>query len=67
MTGKVKWFNSKKDYGFITSEEGEDVFLHCSDIVSDKKGKTLIEKTIVTYDIDTTEKGIKAINVKNVG
>lgn len=66
MTGKVKWFNNQKGYGFIKSEEGEDVFVHYSDIVSGGKYKTLIENSTVAYDIKTTENGIKAINVQTV-
>lgn len=65
MTGKVKWFNKEKGYGFITSENGEDVFVHYSNIISVDKFKTLSENTIVTFDIKTVEKGIKAINVRN--
>lgn len=67
MTGRVKWFNSKKGYGFITSEDGKDVFVHYLDIISQDRYKTLKEEAIVAYDIETVEKGIKAVNVQVVG
>lgn len=65
MTGTVKWFNAQKGYGFITDSEGKDVFVHYSDIISQNKYKTLAENATVAYDIETTGKGIKAINVTN--
>lgn len=62
MTGTVKWFNNEKGYGFISGENGKDVFVHYSDIVKDGF-KTLNENDTVTYDIETAEKGIKATKV----
>ena len=67
MTGKVKWFNAQKGYGFIIREDGTDVFVHYADIVSGNKFKTLANDAVVAFDIETVEKGMKAINVQVVG
>ena len=63
MNGKVKWFNAKKGYGFVTGEDGKDVFVHFSDIVS-KGFKTLKDGEEVTFDLVQSDKGPKATNVK---
>jgi CspA family cold shock protein len=62
MKGKVKWFSSKKGYGFIDCEDGRSIFVHYTDIQSDGY-KTLSEGDEVTFDVQETEKGPKAINV----
>ncbi len=62
-TGTVKWFDNKKGYGFIAQEGGEDVFVHYSNIVGDGF-KTLEEGTMVSFDVITGEKGLKAQNVR---
>jgi len=63
IKGKVKWFDAKKGYGFITAENGEDVFVHYSDI--DAEGyKTLREDDEVEFEISEGKKGLKAVNVK---
>ncbi len=63
MKGKVKWFDSKKGYGFITGEDGKEVFVHYSGIA--KEGfKALNEKQAVEYELGEGSKGIQAINVK---
>lgn len=62
MKGKVKWFNAEKGYGFIVSEEGKDVFVHFSAIVSDGY-KTLEEGQEVTFDVEEGERGQLAKNV----
>lgn len=62
MTGQVKWFDSKKGYGFITGENGKEVFVHFSGIVSDSF-KTLNEGQKVSFDLGNGTKGEQAINV----
>ena len=61
-TGTVKWFNAEKGFGFITGDDGKDVFVHFSGIVSDGF-RTLEENQKVTYNLEDTEKGPKAIDV----
>lgn len=62
MKGKVKWFNAEKGFGFIVSEEGEDVFVHFSAILSDGY-KTLNEGEEVTFDVVDGDRGPLAKNV----
>ena len=58
----VKWFNAEKGYGFITTEEGNDVFAHFSKI--NKEGfKTLEEGQNVEFDVVEGEKGLQAENI----
>lgn len=62
MTGTVKWFNAEKGFGFITAENGNDVFAHFSQI--NKEGfKTLDEGQSVTFDIVEGDKGPQAENI----
>ena len=60
--GTVKWFNEAKGFGFITSEDGSDVFVHYSSISGDGF-KTLAEGDRVSFDIEKGPKGPKAVNV----
>ncbi len=60
--GTVKWFNAEKGYGFITGEDGKDVFVHYSKIQGEGF-KTLDEGQEVTYDLEQGEKGPQAANV----
>jgi CspA family cold shock protein len=64
-TGKVKWFNDAKGYGFISREEGEDVFVHHTAIVAEGY-RTLSEGQDVEFDIVKGPKGEQATNVKRV-
>ncbi len=61
-SGKVKWFNNKKGFGFIETEEGKDIFVHFSEIRGEGY-KTLKEGQDVEFDITTGEKGDQASNV----
>lgn len=62
-TGKVKWFNDQKGYGFITPEDGsKDLFVHYQEIVGDGF-KTLAEGQEVNFEIVESEKGPKAVKV----
>ncbi len=65
LKGKVKWFDSKKGFGFISREDGEDVFVHYTNITNEGF-KTLQEDQEVTFEITDGEKGPQAINVKLV-
>jgi len=61
--GKVKWFNERKGFGFIESDEGQDVFVHFS-AIQDNGFKTLQEGQRVSFDILNGQKGLSAANVK---
>ena len=63
--GKVKWFNEQKGYGFISRDDGDDVFVHFSEIVSDGF-KTLAENQEVTFEIKEGPRGLQASNVKTL-
>jgi CspA family cold shock protein len=63
--GTVKWFNESKGFGFITSEDGSDVFVHYSSIQGDGF-KTLAEGDKVSFDVEKGPKGPKAINVVRI-
>jgi CspA family cold shock protein len=61
-TGKVKWFNEQKGYGFISRDDGDDVFVHFSEINA-SGFKTLAENQEVTFEIKEGPKGLQATNV----
>ena len=63
-TGTVKWFNADKGFGFITKEDGSDVFAHFSAINSDGF-KTLNEGQAVTFDVEEGQRGLQATNIQN--
>ncbi|MGA2106226.1 MAG: cold shock domain-containing protein [Syntrophorhabdales bacterium] len=63
--GTVKWFNESKGFGFIAREDGEDVFVHHTSI-SGTGFKSLSEGQAVTFDVEKTPKGLRAVNVATV-
>ncbi|MPW26644.1 cold-shock protein [Alkalibaculum sp. M08DMB] len=65
MNGTVKWFNSDKGFGFITSDEGKDVFAHYSQIQKDGF-KTLVEGEKVSFDVVEGAKGPQAENITSL-
>ncbi|EUJ41332.1 cold-shock protein [Brochothrix campestris] len=62
-TGKVKWFNSEKGFGFIERENGDDVFVHFSAIQSEGF-KTLEEGQAVNFEVEDGQRGPQAANVE---
>ena len=65
-SGKVKWFNSKKGYGFITEDKTEkDIFLHVS-ALEESKLKTLKEEQKLKFEIKAENNKLQAINLKKV-
>lgn len=65
-TGVIKWFDNKRGYGFISANDGNDVFLHHSQIKENGNDKDIHEGQTVTFDTIETKKGLSAINVKKV-
>ena len=65
-SGKVKWFNDSKGFGFIERDDGDDVFVHHNDIVGEGY-KSLSEGEAVTFEVVQGEKGPRAQNVQKAG
>ena len=63
--GHVKWFNDAKGYGFISQEDGEDVFVHFSAIQA-QGFKSLVEGDRVEFEVTRGPKGLQAANVRKV-
>jgi CspA family cold shock protein len=61
--GKVKWFNERKGFGFIETDEGNDVFVHFS-AIQDNGFRTLQEGQRVSFEMQQGQKGLAAANVK---
>ena len=63
MKGKLKWFNDRKGYGFIQGEDEKDIFVHRNSIA---EGDYITEGDEVEYEVESSDKGPHAINVKKV-
>ena len=63
MNGKVKWYNARKGFGFIEGEDGKDIFVHRTSL---DQGVFLNEGDSVEYEIEESDKGPKAINIKKL-
>lgn len=66
QTGVVKWFDNERGYGFISGNEGNDVFVHHSQIKEKGHDKDIREGQSVSFDIVQDEKGSSAINVQKL-
>lgn len=60
--GTVKWFNESKGFGFISSDTGDDIFVHYSSIAGGGF-KSLLEGDSVSFEVENGDKGLKAVNV----
>jgi CspA family cold shock protein len=65
-SGKVKFFNSMKRYGFVTSDEGEDFFFHENDVKDTGFRTRLIQGDLVTFTVRSEPKGKRAVNIARV-
>ncbi len=66
-TGKVKWFNNEKGFGFISNDNGgDDVFVHFSAIVANGGYRSLQEGQAVTFEVETDPKNSSKLRAKNV-
>jgi CspA family cold shock protein len=63
MEGKIKWYNPIKGFGFIVGEDGKDIFVHQSDVPT---GVSLNDDDPVEYEIEQSERGPKAKNIKKL-
>lgn len=66
QTGVVKWYDHKKGYGFISGDEGNDIFIHYTCIKDIGDNRNLAEGDNVKYDTVEGKKGLQAINVSKI-
>ncbi|HEY1063178.1 MAG TPA: cold-shock protein [Daejeonella sp.] len=64
QTGKVKWFNSQKGYGFIIQEDGKEIFVHFKDI--EGGANALRDNDEVEFEVEEGRKGLQAVRVKKI-
>ncbi len=64
MEGRVKWFNDKKGYGFVETENDGDIFVHYSGIEDTGGFRSLLEGEKVEFEIEQTQRGPQAVQVK---
>ncbi len=62
--GKVKWFNSQKGYGFITQEDGKEIFVHFKDV--EGGANALRDKDEVEFEVEEGRKGLQAVSVRKI-
>jgi len=65
VKGTVKWFNERKGFGFLSQDDGEDVFVHYSSIQG-SGFKNLTEGQAVEFEVQTGPKGLQAVNVRSL-
>ena len=65
LEGRVKWFNNEKGYGFIECKDFDDIFVHYS-VIKKEGYKTLKENMLVEFKLIETEKGLQAVDVKEI-
>ncbi len=67
MNGKMKWYNGVKGYGFITKEDGSEIFFHHTDLMVEKIGREVLRRSQgipMSFDEEKSPRGVKATNVR---